>query len=116
VANRSADLSIRRDAPWLARRNFLIDTPPIRIAPNSFTPNTNQVPNRRKAGDLGSLVFTSHHSLITTHSRSNRNCPELEIAVTPLPSSKLDFLIATAKGGTLTEVICPVRLKSRLFT
>ena len=65
MANRSADLSIRPDVPWLARRNFLIDTPPIGMAPNSHALNTNRVSNRRKTDDLGPLVFTSHHSLLT---------------------------------------------------
>ena len=79
--------------PLPAAGRFLIDTAPIRIAPNPFAPNTIQFPNRRKTSHFDK---SPGFSPFTIHRTSNRNCPELEIAVTPLPSSKLGFLIATA--------------------
>jgi hypothetical protein len=94
----------RQPTPFPSTDGFLIDTAPIRIAPNPFTPNNIQFPNRRKTSHFdkspGFSPFTIHQSPLTNRRTSNRNCPELEIAVTPSPSSKLDFLIATAKEGT----------------
>ena len=85
-----------QQTPFSIPSRLLIDTAPIRIAPNPFAPHTNQPSNRRKTSNFdkfpGFSVFTNHRT-------SNRNCLELEIAITPSPSSKLDFLIATAKGG-----------------
>jgi hypothetical protein len=92
-----------QQTPFSIPSRLLIDTAPIRIAPNPFAPHTNQPSNRRKTSNFdkfpGFSVFTNHQSPLTNHRASNRNCPELEIAITPSPSSKLDFLIATAKGG-----------------
>jgi hypothetical protein len=101
VADRGADVSIGRPALdlWSACRNFLIDTAPIRITPNSHILSTNQVSNRHETGDFCALIFTNHQPLFTTHRVPNRNCLELEIAVTPSLSSKIEFLIATARGG-----------------
>jgi hypothetical protein len=107
VANRGADVSIRRPAPLA--HSSLIGTPPVRIVPNCLIANANRLLNRRKTAIFESPVGLglpdNHRSPITSlpavagHRRSNRNCHELEMNVNPLSSSKLSFLIATASGG-----------------
>jgi len=103
----------RQPTPFPAAGRFLIDTAPVRIAPNPFAPNKIQFPNRRKTSHFdkspGFSPFTIHQSPLTNHRTSNRNCLELEIAVTPSPSSKSYFLIATAKGGNIGADSCSRR-------
>ena len=82
-----------------AYAQFLIDSPPIRIVPNSFSCNKHRTSNRQWIATRASeSSLTTEHCPLSAAS-PNRKSQELETGLTLVLPTKRPVLIASQRGG-----------------